>query len=126
MACCSRAGIRKGAFSVPLLSPRSLLRPSRLLLALLRTALLAGQRFAHATRGTTHALLRFGFRFNRGNALRCSDMMLRDADPKMRGALLIAERATHGRGAQPLPARAFVHEASVHEQFVDIERRASV
>src|SRR5712664_2760950 len=77
-------------------------------------------------RGTSHAPLRLGFRFDGSHALRCGDMMLRDAYPKMRGALLIAECATHRRGTQPLPARAFVHEAGVYEQFVDIERCARI
>ncbi len=86
----------------------------------------AAESFAHAARGTAYALLRFRFRFDGGNALRGGNVMLGDADPQMRGALLVAERAAHGRGTQALPARAFVHEAVVHVQFVDIQRRAGV
>src|SRR5579872_2262352 len=99
----------------------------RLLLALfLRRVRLAGQSLAHATRGTTHALLRFGFSLVCRNAFRRSDVMLGNSDPQMRRALLIAECAAHRRRTQPLPARAFIHEALVDEQLIDIERRAGV
>ncbi len=89
-------------------------------------SLLAGQRLANPARGAANTLLRFGFRFNGRHAFRGGDMMLGDADPQMRGALLVAECAAHRRGTQTLPARAFVHVTGVDVQLVHVERRAGI
>jgi len=53
-------------------------------------------------------------------------MVLGNAHENMRGALLVAERAAHRRGTQPLPARTFVDVRLAHEEPVDVERRAGI
>src|SRR2546429_67037 len=51
--------------------------------------------------------------------------MLGHAHPKMRSALLVAKRPAHRRGAQPLPARSFIHKTLRYEQLVHVERRST-
>src|SRR5437016_1790312 len=100
--------------------------PYFLLLALFRWRLLAGQSLANTARRAAHALLRFGFRHVGCHAFRGRHVMLSHSYPQVRGALLVAERPPHRRGAQPLPARPFIHETLRHEQLVHVERRAGV
>ena len=63
-------------------------------------SLLPGQRLANAASGATNALL--GFRFGNvgGNAFGGGHVMLCNAHPNMRGALLVSERTAHRRGTQ--------------------------
>src|SRR6266403_1128995 len=79
-----------------------------------------------AARSAPNALLRFGFSDVGGDALGGGDMVLGNADENVRGALLVAERAAHRRGTQPLPARTFVDVRLAHEEPVDVERRAGI
>src|SRR5262249_59041991 len=97
-----------------------------LLLPLLPGCLLARQSLANTPRGSPNAFVRFrlcnvgGMAFGRGN------MVLGNANPKMRGALLITERPAHRRGTQPLPARAFIHERLRNVKLIHVERCSSV
>ena len=52
-------------------------------------------------------------------------MVLGNADPQMRRALLVAEGPAHGRRTNPLPTRAFVHVARGNKQLIDIESVAN-
>src|SRR5262249_18476922 len=110
----SLAGFHRSPYRLPLL------------LAFLWRRLLAGKRFAHATRSATHALLRGGFRFNCRNSLRSSNVMLGNSHPQMRSTLLIAKRSAHRGGTQPLPARPLVHEAVGYVELVDVQRGAGI
>src|SRR5690349_16467130 len=52
--------------------------------------------------------------------------MFGNADPEMGGALLVAESASHGGGAETLPPRAFVDETVRNKKLIDVERRSGV
>src|SRR5579872_2326399 len=110
-----------------LLTQSILLRLNLLLLAFLRFLGLLGAIFERLARLAHRAL----------DALRCHAISLRGFGAIFRGArvlgyldhnvagpFLIAKRATHRRGAQALPARAFVDETARDPEHVHVERFA--
>ena len=82
--------------------------------------------FRRAMRKAVDSALRFGFRHVGCHAFRSRHVMFGHAYPQVRGALLVAKRPAHRRGAQPLPARPFIHKALRHEQLIHIQGRSRV
>src|ERR1700722_16190534 len=91
------------------------------LLTLLCSLLFSGQCFAYAASCSTNAFVGFRFRHVAGVTFRRRNMMFGHRDPNVRRALLIAECAAHRSWAQPLPARAFIHETFRNKKRVHIE-----
>jgi len=100
-ACCSRGGIRKGLFICPTLISWFILLAG----LLLGRPACRPELCAHDAACHEHPFA-LGFRFDGGDALRRGHVMLRNANPEMRGALLIGgTRGPSARDANASSAR---------------------